>query len=139
MKKLAFASLFTVGLVLSVAAPAFAHDCVNLSRNINSVGVVVGPGCNPDGTDSITVISNGVAQRVDKFGLNPDGTPNFNFHGPLGLDFNCDGTPDLATYEPGGGTGGVVQGAVHGQGQNRVNCKGVTDIEDAFADGCIAA
>jgi hypothetical protein len=122
---------FTVALVLGVAAPAFAHDCVNLSKNLSSIPVVVGPECNPDGSDQITILSNGLVQRVNNFGF------TFTYTGPVGIDINCDGTADLASYSPGQGTGGVVQGAEHGEGQNRAICKGVTDVEDAFADGCL--
>jgi hypothetical protein len=125
--------MFTAALVLGVAAPAFAHDCVNLSKNPSSAGVVIGPGCNPDGSDQITILSNGVQQRVNNFGF------TFTYTGPVGIDLNCDGTADVMSYSPGQGTGGVVPGAVNGQGQNRANCKGVTDFEDAIADGCLTA
>ena len=104
-----------------------------LSKNPSSAGVVIGPGCNPDGSDQITILSNGVQQRVNNFGF------TFTYTGPVGIDLNCDGTADVMSYSPGQGTGGVVPGAVNGQGQNRANCKGVTDFEDAIADGCLTA
>jgi hypothetical protein len=126
-----FGSIFTAALVLGVAAPAFAHDCVNLSKNLSSVSVVVGPDCNGPGQDQITILSNGLAQRVNNFGF------TFTYTGPVGIDVNCDGTADFASYSPGQGTDGVVPGAEHGQGENRAICKGVTDVEDAFADGCL--
>ena len=132
MKKILFGSMFAAALVLGAAAPAFAHDCVNLSKNPGSANVIIGPGCNPDGSDQITILSNGVQQRVNNFGF------TFTYTGPVGIDINCDGIIDFMSYSPGQGTGGVVQGAVHGQGQNRVDCKGVTDFEDAVADGCIS-
>ncbi len=31
---------------------------------------------------------------------------------------------------------GVVQGAVHGKGNNPANCKGLTNFEAAFENGC---
>jgi hypothetical protein len=137
MKKVILGSLFAVALVLGVAAPAFAHDCVNLSKNTASPTVVIGAG----GTacaDQPTSAKQGIVQRINNFGFDQDGNPNFQFHGPTGLDTNCDGVADFVSYSPGQGTGGVVPGAENGKGVNAsANCKGLTNYETAVADGCL--
>jgi hypothetical protein len=126
------------GLVAAIsvltAAPALAHDCVNTSKNPSSPTVVlgVGPGC-----ENTLSVKQGVQQRIDKFGLDENGEPNFQFHGPLGLDFDCDGVADVISYEPGGGTGGVIPAAEKDGGRNRENCRGMTNFDTAFANGCV--
>jgi hypothetical protein len=134
-KVLRFGLLVGAATVLA-ATPAYAHDCVNSSKNPTSPTVIVGVECAPDGSDVLTV-KQGVQQRVEKFGLDENGDPLFNFHGPIGLDFNCDGTADIITYEPGGGTDGVIPAAHNADGQNRENCTGMTDFDDAFENGCV--
>ncbi len=125
-----------VGALALGASPAFAHDCVNLSKNGSSPTVIIGTGCGAGGSDTLTV-KQGVQSRIDKFGLDANGEPNFNFHGPLGLDFNCDGTADVVTYEPGQGTDGVIPAAEKTGGQNRANCKGLMNFESAAVNGCL--
>jgi hypothetical protein len=119
--------------VLMHAGPAFAHDCVNLSKNPASPTVTFGAG---DGCGDALSAKNGVQNRIDKFGFDAEGNPNFQFHGPIGLDFNCDGAADAVTYEPGGDKG-VIPAAHGANGSNRVNCKGLMAFEDAVANGCI--
>jgi len=133
-KKLVFAPLFAGVVVLGAAAPAFAHDCVNLSKNPASAKVVI---CGDTG--AVTSASNGVQQRIDKFGLDPaTNEPNVPFAGPVGIDFNCDGIPEAISYSPGQGTGGVIPAAEKSSGNNVQNCKGISNFETASAAGCLA-
>ena len=136
MWKVIGGSLIAVGSVLGAAAPAFAHDCVNLSKNPASPTVVIGA----DGPceDDVTNAKQGIVQRVEKFGFDQNGDPNFHFAGPVGLDFDCNGTADVLSYQPGQGTGGVVPGAENGKGKNAANCKGLTNFETALDNECIA-
>lgn len=132
-KKLVFAPLLAGAVVLGAAAPAFAHDCVNLSKNPSSAKAVI---CADTG--AVTYAKQGVQQRIDKFGLDPvTGEPNFPYAGPVGIDFNCDGIADLMSYQPGQGTGGVVPAAEGSSGKNVNNCKGISNFETAAAAGCI--
>lgn len=104
------------------------------SKNTASPTVVIGAG--PACDETVMSAKNGIVQRVEKFGFDADGNPNFPFAGPIGLDFNCDGTADVVTWNPGRGTGGVIPGAENGKGQNRANCTGVMDFEAALQNGC---
>jgi hypothetical protein len=118
------------------AAPAAAFDCVNSSKNPSSPTVIVGAGT---GCEDELIVKTGIEQRIDNFGLDENGEPNFQFHGPIGLDFDCDGAADIITYEPGGGTNGVIPAAEKADGQNRQNCTGLTNFETAFDNGCVAS
>lgn len=132
--KLVFAPLLAGAVVLGAATPAFAHDCVNLSKNPSSAKAVI---CAETG--AVTSAKTGVQNRIDKFGLDPTtGEPNFPYAGPVGIDFNCDGIAEIMSYEPGRGTGGVIPAAERSNGKNVNNCKGISNFETAGATGCIA-
>ena len=132
-KKLVFAPLFAGVVVLGAAAPAFAHDCVNLSKNPASAKATI---CADTG--AVTAAKQGVQNQIDKYGLDPvTMEPNFNYAGPVGLDFNCDGIADAMTYDPGQGTGGVIPAAEKSSGNNVQNCKGISNFETASAAGCL--
>ena len=131
MRKLFIGAGIAAFAVALSAGPAFAHDCVNLSKNTSSVGVIVGTEDSPC-PNEVIITSNGLQQRLDKFGF--DGV---NFTGPMGIDVNCDGIVDVTSYSPGGGTQGVIPAAEKGQGQNRALCKGLTNVETAIADDCV--
>jgi hypothetical protein len=132
-KKLLFGPLLTGAIVLGLAAPAFAHDCVNLSKNPASAKAVI---CADTG--AVTYANTGVQNRIDKFGIDPvTGEPNFVYAGPIGIDLNCDGIADVMSYQPGQGTGGVVPAAEGSNGKNVANCKGISNFETASAAGCL--
>ena len=122
--------------LVMMPATAFAHFCVNESANNSSPTVTFGVECAPDGSDVLDV-KEGIQQRIDKFGLNEDDEPLFQFHGPIGLDFDCDGVADVITYEPGSGADFVIPAAIKADGENRPMCKGMTNFEQAFQNGCI--
>ena len=126
MKKLFLPILGALGLVVGLAGPAFAHDCVNLSMNPKAVQVVINV-CSPD--DPI-FIGNGVVQHLTHAQV-------ANFHGPVGIDVNCDNIADVISYEPGQGTGGVIPGAENPNKQNIAQCKGMTNFDAAADAGCL--
>ncbi|MFN8025828.1 MAG: hypothetical protein U0W40_05550 [Acidimicrobiia bacterium] len=127
MKKLTFTALAAVGLVVGMAGPALAHDCVNLSINPNAVQVVIGVG--EECADTVTLVKNGIVQHLTHAQVQ-------SFHGPLGIDLDCDGKADVVSYEPGQGTDGVVPGAENPNAKNVAQCKGVTNFETAGDAGC---
>ncbi len=130
-RKLLTLPAFAAAGVLAMSATAFAHDCVNLSKNPDSVAFVIGFGCGPLGTDAFTVTKAGLQNQVDRVGFD-----NVKFTGPIGIDIDCDGAPDTTSYEPGRGTDGVIPGAELKNGKNAATCKGLTNVETAFANGC---
>ena len=77
--------------VIGAAAPAFAHECTNLSKDAHnpSAGVqfVFGEGDDP------VYAKTGALKRIEKGILTED-----NFHGLIGLDFDGDGQADATTY-----------------------------------------
>ncbi len=130
-RKLFALPAFAAAGVLALSATAWAHDCVNLSKKPSSVAFVIGFGCEADGSDTFTVTKTGLRNRVDRVGFD-----NVKFTGPVGIDIDCDGAPDVTSYEPGGGTGGVIPGAELKNGTNATNCRGLTNVETAFVNGC---
>lgn len=139
MRKYLFGALLAVALIVGGAAPAFAHDCVNLSKNTSSPTVSFGVGTTCQDQLIPDSIKTGLAQRIDKFGFDQNGDPNFPFHGPTGIDSNCDGVVDATSYSPGNGTGGVIPAAEVANGRNGTLCKGISNFETAVENGCIPA
>ena len=133
VRKILFGAGIAAFAVAFSAGPAFAHDCVNLSKNPASAKATI---C--ASTGAVTAANNGVQNRIDRVGLDPvTNEPLFPYAGPVGLDFDCDGTADAMTYDPGQGTGGVIPGAENSSGKNVQNCKGISNFETASAAGCL--
>ncbi|MBM0126409.1 hypothetical protein [Pimelobacter simplex] len=117
----AVAVLGTTAVAALVAAPASAHECVNISKQNQAAGVqiVFGEG------DAPVWISNGLQKRIDA-GL-VDLETGDGFHGLIGFDFDGDSVADVATYIVGPG------GEIPPEAQdNGAPCNGVVNFEAYF-------
>jgi hypothetical protein len=109
-------------------------DALTLSADKSSPTVIAGVG--EDCLDEHTV-KRGIEQRIERFGFDEFGEPNFQLHGPIGIDLDCDGVADVVTYQPGQGTDGVVPAAHRSDGANRERCRGMVDVAAAIEHGCV--
>lgn len=118
----AAAVLGTTAVVALVAAPASAHECINISKQNQAAGVqiVFGEG------DAPVWISSGLQKRIDA-GL-VDLETGDGFHGLIGIDFDGDSVADVATYIVG------PDGEIPLSAQNSgAPCNGVVNFEAFFA------
>ena len=124
MKALTVAGAATA-MVLT-ASTAYAHECVNASRNgVAGAQLVLGM------NDTPIYVSTGLQKRADKGLVNLE--TGEGFHGLIGFDVDGDGVGDLATWIVG------PNGEIPTKAQwNGPACKGVTNI-DRYFEECIGA
>jgi hypothetical protein len=107
------------------SSTAFAHECINASRN-GTAGAQLVLGEN----DEVLYISTGLQQRIDQGLVDPE--TGEGFHGLVGFDIDGDGVGDLATWIVG------PEDELPDPAQwNGPTCKGVTNIE-AWFEECFA-
>lgn len=124
MKALTVAGAATA-MVLT-ASTAYAHECINASRN-GTAGAQLVLGAN----DEPIYISKGLQKRIDQ-GL-VDFETGEGFSGIIGFDIDGDGVGDLATWIVG------PNGEIPLKAQwNGPVCKGVTNI-DLYFEECFGA
>jgi hypothetical protein len=117
-----------IALVLSIliAAPVFAHECVNASKQDQAAGaqIVFGP------NDEVLYITEGLQTRLDQGVIGPDGE---GFHGLIAFDLDGDGVADASTYIVG------PEGEVPIEAQFRgPACRGLTNI-GIYLEQCVGA
>jgi hypothetical protein len=117
-----------IALVLSIliAAPVFAHECVNASKQDQAAGaqIVFGP------NGEVLYITEGLQTRLDQGVIGPDGE---GFHGLIAFDLDGDGVADASTYIVG------PEGEVPIEAQFRgPACRGLTNIE-IYLEQCVGA
>jgi hypothetical protein len=117
-----------IALVLSIliAAPVFAHECVNASKQDQAAGaqIVFGP------NDEVLYITEGLQTRLDQGVIGPDGE---GFHGLIAFDLDGDGVADASTYIVG------PEGEVPIEAQFRgPACRGLTNI-GIYLQQCVGA
>ena len=117
-----------VGMTLVLSAPAFAHECFNVSKNEHNPGagaqVVLGP------DDEIVSATNGVVNRIEHGLIDPE--TGEGFHGIIAFDEDGDGVADASTYIVG------PNDEIPEQAQERgAECAGIVNIEYYF-ETCLA-
>jgi hypothetical protein len=111
----------TAAMVLTSSA-AFAHECINASRNGTAGAQLV-----LDMNDQPIYISKGLQNRIDQ-GL-VDFETGEGFSGLIGFDLDGDGVGDVATWIVG------PNGEIPSKAQwNGPACKGVTNIDLWFEE-----
>jgi hypothetical protein len=118
------------GATVLLAAPAFAHECTNASKNANNpaAGAQLVFGAN----DEVLFISTGLANRVER-GL-VDFDTGEGFHGLIAFDIDGDGVADASTWI-GVGPDGEVPLEAQFRGPA---CRGLTNIGIYF-EQCLGA
>lgn len=126
VRRLALGSVAVSAALLAASGPAWAHECMNASKN-QAAGVQVVIDVN---TGGIVWLSNGLQQRIDQGLVNPDTGEGFS--GLLGLDLNGDGVADVSTFIVGPNAEIPDEAQFHGSA-----CHGVVPIEVFFTQ-CVA-
>lgn len=125
-RRLVLGSVAATTALLAAAGPAWAHECVNASKN-QAAGVQIVIDAN---TGAIAWLSNGLQQRIEQGLVNPDNGEGFS--GLLGFDLNGDGTADVSTFIVGPNM------EIPGQAQfNGPACHGITNVEVFFTQ-CVS-
>ncbi|RZU74967.1 hypothetical protein EV384_3471 [Micromonospora kangleipakensis] len=121
VRRLFLGSVAVTTALLAAAGPAWAHECVNASKNA-AAGVQVVIDVN---TGKIVWLSNGLQQRADQGLVNLETGEGFS--GLLGLDLNSDGTADVSTFIVGPNMELPEQAQFNGPA-----CHGITNVEVFF-------
>lgn len=121
VRRTATVAAATVGILAVGSGTAFAHQCINISKN-PSAGVQL---VFDETTGEVAWISKGLQQRIEQ-GL-VDFETGEGFSGLIGFDVDGDGKADAATYIL-GPTGEIPQQAQW----NGAECKGMVNFEALF-------
>jgi len=109
------------------AGPAFAHECVNASKQNQAAGVQIVIDAN---TGEAVWVSNGLAHRIDQGLIDPD--TGAGFSGLVGFDLDGDAVADVSTFIVG------PEMEIPEQAQfNGPACHGITNIEVFFSQ-CVS-
>lgn len=126
-RRLAIVGALTAVMMLGSAGTAFAHICINASKNGNnpSAGAQIIFGDD----DEILHITNGLAKRIEKGLVDPE--TGEGFHGIIAFDVDGDGEADLHTFIV--GPDDAIPAVARDSGPP---CRGITDIPTYFEE-CI--
>jgi hypothetical protein len=119
-----------IALVLSIliAAPVFAHECINASKKNQAAGaqIVFGP------DDQVLFITEGLQSRIEQGVV--DFETGEGFHGLIAFDVDGDGVADASTW-----IGVGPEGEIPLEAQFRgPACRGLTNIGIYF-EQCVGA
>jgi hypothetical protein len=119
-----------IALVLSIliAAPVFAHECINASKKNQAAGaqIVFGP------NDEVLYITEGLQSRIEQGVV--DFETGEGFHGLIAFDFDGDGVADASTW-----IGVGPEGEIPLEAQFRgPACRGLTNI-GIYLEQCVGA
>ena len=121
VRRTAVVATATVGMLAAGSGVAFAHQCINISKpTAAGVQIII-----DETTGEPSWMTKGLEQRIAN-GL-VDFETGEGFSGLLGIDFDGDGTADVATYLL-GPTGEIPQNAQW----NGAECKGIVNFEALF-------
>jgi hypothetical protein len=120
-RRLLVGSVAATTVLLAAAGPAWAHECVNASKN-QAAGVQLVIDVN---TGAIVWTSKGLQQRIEHGVVDPDTGEGFS--GLLGFDLDGDGAVDVSTYIVGPNMELPEQAQFNGPA-----CHGVTNVEVFF-------
>jgi hypothetical protein len=126
VRRLVLGSVVATTVLLATEASAWAHECVNASKN-ESAGVQIVIDAN---TGSIVWLSTGLQQRIEQGVVDPDTGDGFS--GLLGFDLNGDGTADVSTFIVGPNVEIPEQAQFNGPA-----CHGITNVEVFFTQ-CVS-
>ncbi len=126
VRRLVLGSFAATTALLAAAGPAWAHECVNASKN-QSAGVQIVIDVN---TGSIVWLSIGLQQRIEQGLVNPETGDGFS--GLMGFDLNGDGTADVSTFIAGPNMKLPEQAQFNGPA-----CHGITNVEVFFTQ-CVS-
>ena len=115
-----------VGVLVLMAGPALAHECVNASKKYADSGAQLVFGAN----DEVLFISRGLQNRVDQ-GL-VDFETGEGFHGLIAFDVDGDGVADASTWIVGPEDEIPLVAQFAGP-----DCRGVTNIGTYF-EQCVS-
>ncbi|HEX5994951.1 MAG TPA: hypothetical protein VFY84_07410 [Jiangellales bacterium] len=121
VRRLVLGSIAATTGLLAAAGPAWAHECVNASKN-QSAGVQIVIDGN---TGEIVWLSNGLQERIEQGLVNP--LTGEGFSGLIGFDLNGDGTADVSTFIVGSNMELPAQAQFNGPA-----CHGITNVEVFF-------
>jgi len=125
-RRLLVGSVAAAAALVASAGPAWAHECVNASKNQAS-GVQVVIDVN---TEEIVWLSHGLQQRIDQGLVDPDTGEGFS--GLIGFDLNGDAVADVSTFIVG------PEMEIPEEAQfNGPACHGITNIEVFFTQ-CVS-
>lgn len=120
-RRVLLGSVAVATALLTAAAPAWAHECVNADKN-PAAGVQVVIDVN---TGELVWVSNGLQQRIEQGLVDPETGEGFS--GLLGFDLDGDGAADVSTYIVGPDMEIPEQAQFNGPA-----CHGITNVEVFF-------
>jgi hypothetical protein len=117
-----------IGVLVLMAGPALAHECINASKKHQDSGaqLVLGP------NDEVLYISKGLQNRISQALVDFD--TGEGFHGLIAFDVDGDGVADASTWI-GVGPDGEIPLEAQFRGPA---CRGLTNI-GVYFDQCLGA
>lgn len=126
VRRLVVGSAVAATAILTAAAPAAAHECVNASKN-QAAGVQIVIDVN---TGEAVWFSHGLQQRIDRGLVDPDTGEGFS--GLVGFDLDRDGVTDVSTFIVGPEMEIPLQAQFNGPA-----CQGITNV-GVFFSQCLS-